>query len=137
MSGLCGARKGWGLGVCLGFARGLAGGWRVVVGWSEEEVGEVEGGFGAVVFDAALPVGAEEVEAEGVGGGVDFGEEFSAEGGPLGGVDFTFENGELDALAVVGTVFGDAAESVSAGFGIGGDIVGDENEHGYLQMKGG
>ena len=122
LRGLFVARRGFGLGVCLGFARG----------WLEEEVGEVEGGFGAVVFDAALPVGAEEVEAEGVGGGVEFGEEFGAEGGPLGGVDFAFEDGELDALAVVGAVFGDASEAVSAGFGVGGDVVGDEDEHGVI-----
>ena len=117
------------LGVRAGFGRGVACGGG---GGSEEEVGEVEGGFGAVVFDAALPVGAEEVEAEGVGGGVEFGEEFGAEGGPLGGVDFAFEDGELDALAVVGAVFGDASEAVSAGFGVGGDVVGDEDEHGVI-----
>ena len=57
-----GCAKGVGFGCVLG-----------VRAWSEEEVGEVEGGFGAVVFDAALPVGSEEVKAEGVGGGVDLG----------------------------------------------------------------
>lgn len=125
--GVVGCAKGVGFGCVLG----------VRAGCSEEEVGEVEGGFCAVVFDAALPVGAEEVEAEGVGGGVDFGEEFGAEGGPLGGVDFAFEDGELDALAVVGAVFGDASESVSAGFGVGGDVVGDEDEHGLSPDEGG
>ena len=120
-----------------GGAKGAGFGWGLGVRASEDELGEVEGGFGAVVLDAAFPVGAEKVEAEGVGGGVDLGEEFGAEGGPLGGVDLAFEDGELDALAVVGAVFGDVAESAAARGGVGGDVVGDEDEHGYLQMRGG
>ena len=104
---------------------------------SEDELGEVESGFGAVVFDAALPVGAKEIEAERVGGGVDFGKELGSKGGPLGGVDFAFEDGKLDALAVVGAVFGDAPESAAARGGFGGDVVGDEDEHGLSPDEGG
>lgn len=115
-------------------ARGMTG-----VAWcveSENEFAEVEGGFGAMVFDATLPVGAEEVEAKGVGGGVDFGEEFGAKCGPLSGIYFAFEKGELDALAVVGAVFGNVAKAFAAGEGGGGDVVGDEDEHGLSPDEG-
>ena len=116
----------------MGYALRERAGRRRVLGVraSEDELGEVEGGLCAVVFDATSPVGAKEVEAEGVGGGVDRGEEAGAEGGPLGGVELAFEEGELDALAVVGAVFGDVAEAAAAGGGGGGDVVGDEDEHG-------
>ena len=99
---------------------------------SKDEFAKVEGGFGAEVFDAALPVGAEEVETKGIGGGIDFGEEFGAKRGPLGGIYFAFEEGELDALAVVGAVFGNVAEAFAAGGGGGGDVVGNEDEHGVI-----
>lgn len=70
----------------------------------------------AVVFDLLLPVFSKVVDSNAVGFFVDDGEEFGSEFDELGGVDFAFEDGVLDALAVVETGFGDFAESGLAAF---------------------
>lgn len=60
MSGLRIARTSWGFAVCLGFAK-----------LDDERAFGVVGGFRAYVFEAIMPVIAEEVEAEAVVFGVD------------------------------------------------------------------
>lgn len=102
------------------------------MGLEEEDVVlEVGWGVDAVVFYAFSGVGVEEVDAEGVLGGVDFLEEAGAEVEVFFLSDLAFEDGFLDAYAEGFAGFGDAAEAAGAGFGFdGGDVVGEEEEHG-------
>ena len=74
--------------------------------------------------------GVEEIKSEGIEFGVDFLEEAVAEGDPFFLSDLAFEDGFLDADAVVGAGSCDAAEAACSGFIGGGDVVGDEDEHG-------
>ena len=90
----------------------------------------IDGGFGSMMFDATAPVGTEEIEAEGIRLGFVEIEQPGFHFDPSGWVDFTFEDAVLDALAVVETGFGDAIEAAFAGIGGGGDVVGNEDQHG-------
>ena len=47
-------------------------------------------------------------------------------------IDFTFEDGVLDALAIVEADFCSAAESGTASGSSGADVVSDEDNHGLL-----
>lgn len=71
----------------------------------------------------------EVVEAEGVEVGVEFLEESGAKGDPFFGAELAFEDGFLDADAVVGAGACDAAEAAGAFFVGCGDVVCDEDEH--------
>lgn len=88
----------------------------------------VVAGFGSYVVDVAFPVGAEEVEAEAVGLGVDDVFEFGAELDDLCGVEQAFEDGVLDPLASIFAGFGDVAEAFFSFGGFGVHVVGDEEE---------
>ncbi len=68
------------------------------------------------MFHAAIPVGTQIVKADGVGVEFEEVEEFSFEFDILGGVDFAFEDGVLDALAVVEGDFCGSAETSFACF---------------------
>lgn len=97
----------------------------------------VERGFGAVVFHTPVPFSAEKIEPDGVGVEIDNIEDFSTELNKARGIHLAFENGVLDALAEIQAGLGSAAESALSAFGGGGDVVGDEDLHGYLARKGG
>jgi hypothetical protein len=89
----------------------------------------VEGGFGAVVFDASLPIVSEVIEAKGVFFGIHERKQVMLEFDPLGGGEFALEDGVLDALPKVLTFVGDVAESFATGRRGGFDVVGDEDIH--------
>jgi hypothetical protein len=119
--------------VRFGFARGVGSGSRGGAGGGishDEGAVHIVSGFGSVVFDAFFPVFAEEVEAEGIGFGVDDVEEAGFEVGELGGIELAFEDGVLDALSEIEAGFGDLAEASSSGGGGGGDVVGCDDVHG-------
>ena len=84
------------------------------------------------MFDAAVPIIAKEVEPDGVLFAIHKIEDFGSEGDELGLIDFAFEDGVLDALAVVEAEFGDAPQASRAALAGGGDIVGDEDLHGII-----
>ncbi len=67
--------------------------------------------FGAMMLDPAVPFGAEIVETDGIGVEVEEVKEFAFEFSVLGGIDFAFEDGILDSLAVVEGDFGCAAQA--------------------------
>lgn len=67
-----------------------------------------------MVFNAAIPVVAEEIEPEAIVGGGICVEEFLAEKDPLGGVDAAFENGVLNALAIIEADLGDPTQALFA-----------------------
>jgi hypothetical protein len=92
-----------------------------------------------MVFDAATPIGAQEVETEAVFGRFILFKQPMAELGPLAGIDLAFEDAVLDALAKIEADFGDAAEAALAGVGDSGDIIGDQHKHHspHFQIKGG
>jgi hypothetical protein len=88
-----------------------------------------------VVFDFGLGGFVEEIKADGVLVGLVFVEESGAELDPFFGAELAFEDGFLDADAVVLTGLGDATEAALAGFFDGGDVVGDEDEHGDFRVE--
>ena len=97
----------------------MMGAWGSRRGSNNHRSVHVEGGFGAVVFDATIPFVAEEVESDGVGFKIHDVEDFGAELNEAGGVDFAFEHGVLNALAVVEAGFGGTAEAAFTAFGGG------------------
>jgi len=82
------------------------------------------------VFDASLPVGTEVVETDAIFFRVDDVKEFIFAVGPLGGIDFHFEDGVLDTLSVVETGFGGVPQPAFSLGSCGGNIIGDEDIHG-------
>jgi len=88
---------------------------------------EVWGRLDAVVLNPVFPIAAEKVEAQGVLFGLVEVKEFVAERRPLRWIDEAFEDGVLDALAVVEAGFGDACKASLSGFVDGGHIIADED----------
>jgi hypothetical protein len=79
------------------------------------------------MLDAAVPIVAEEVEAQAVDSGFDSGTQPRTHGGPLPGVEETFEDGLLDTLADVLAGFGHGPEAFAPGGAFRTDIVSDEH----------
>ena len=102
-----------------GIGRGFEGCFLVNIG--DDFLG---GGTGAGCGDFFGATGAEGVGDEGVGGRVDELEEFLPEGLELLGRQEAFEEGVLDADAVVFAVAGDFGKAFGAG-----DVVGDDGDH--------
>ena len=116
----------------MGFAEGQPLRWDGIAGRESENerAFNIISLFGAVMFDFVLPIGAEMIEAEAVGFGIDDVDEPVFEVDELGGIDLALEDGILDALAEVEAGFGGPSEAVFAGGGGGADVVGDEDIHG-------
>jgi hypothetical protein len=83
----------------------------------------------AVMLDLLLPIFPKMVDADTVRFLVDNGKEFPPELDELCVIHLALEDGVLDALAVVEAGFRDLAQSFLAGFGDGGDVVGEEDIH--------
>ncbi len=92
----------------------------------------VDAGFGTVVFDAVFPVVAEVIEAEAVGFEVGDLEEVVFKEDPLVVGEVAFEDGVLDALAVVEAGSGDLAKAFLSRGGCCADVVADEDEHVFV-----
>ena len=65
----------------------------------------------AVVLDFVMPVAAEVIETKAVSLGVDDAEQTGFQGDKLRGIDFTLEDGVLDALAEIEAGLGGAAQA--------------------------
>ena len=84
----------------------------------------------AMVLNLLLPVFSKVINADTVGFCVDDGKEFPPELDKLRVIHLALEDGILDALAVVEAGFRYLAQALLAGFGDGGDVVGEEDVHG-------
>lgn len=120
MAATSGSAKGWGPGRSWGFAAG---------GSQDERFGEVNRLGHAVVFDALRGFFIQEVKAQGIRVGLDFGEQPVAQEHPFLLPDLALKYTLLDPGAVVLTGLGHAAQAAAAGGFHSGDIVGDEDEH--------
>jgi hypothetical protein len=69
----------------------------------------IVGRFGPDVFNASLPVLAEEIEAKAISCGFNFVDELLSQSDPLGGIDQALKDGVLHSLATVEADFGDVA----------------------------
>ncbi len=89
-----------------------------------------------MVFGAGWGIRVEEVKAEGVFIQFSFVEQAGFESNPFFFAKLALKNGFLNANTVVGAGAGYAAKASGTAFIRGGDIVGDEDEHGfYLGMS--
>ncbi len=79
----------------------------------------------AVVLDLLLPVFSKMVDSNAVSFRVDNGKKFASEFNELGRIDLAFEDGVLDALAVVEAGLRDMPQASLSGFGYGGNVVGE------------
>ena len=111
----------------LGFARPAC------CGSDDERTIEIGRGFGAVMLDAAFPVGPQHVEPQAVLADVELGQKPGAQACPLCRIDLAFEHRELHTLAKILTGPSDPAQAPTAGRTLGIDIVSYENQHRYLQ----
>src|SRR5690606_19620526 len=75
----------------------------------------VDGGLGAVMLDAAPPVGTEEVEPQAVCARFVYTQQPGLHLNPFRGVDLALEDAVLNALAVVEAGFGNAVQAALAG----------------------
>ena len=98
---------------------------------------DIEGGLGSDVLDPLLPVVAQVVDAQAIGGGINNGFQPRGQGNELRRIQLAFEDGVLDSLPVVEAGLGGLPQSPCATCGGGGDIVGDEDVHGWAGGKSG
>jgi len=87
--------------------------------------------FGSVVLDLVVPVAAEMIETETVSLEIDDVEQAGFECYELRRIHLALEDRGLDALAVIKTSFGGPPQAGFPGRGGGGDVVGDEDIHGF------
>lgn len=89
----------------------------------------VIGGLCAHVLDAALPVVAEEIEAEAVFHRIRFGNKRCTERYPLSSINEALEDRVLDSLPAILTEACNAAQASFSSFCAGADVVTDQNKH--------
>jgi hypothetical protein len=85
----------------------------------------------AVVLNLLLPVFSKMVDANTVGFLIDDGKEFPPKLNELRVIHLALEDGILNALAVVEAGFRNLAEAFLSGFCDGGNVVGEEDIHGF------
>jgi hypothetical protein len=83
----------------------------------------------AMVLDLLLPIFSKVIDSNAIGFRVDDGKQLSSELHKLRVIHLALEDGVLDALAVVEAGFRDLAQPFLAGFGDGGNVVGEEDVH--------
>jgi hypothetical protein len=93
----------------------------------------------SMVFDSQFCLRVQKVEPQGVFVQTGFLQKARAQGGPFFAPDLALENGLLDTNAIVLTRTGNAAEAARPAVIGSGDIVSDQNEHGwdYFGRQGG
>lgn len=88
--------------------------------------------FCAMMLNLVMPIAAKMVKPETVGFRINDVEKAGLESNELGGIDLTLEDGVLDALAVVEAGLGGAPQPGLPGGRGGGDVVSDEDIHGFV-----
>ena len=84
-----------------------------------------------MVVNAMVPVGAEMIETQTVGLRINDFQEPVLQGYELRGIHLALENGILNALAIIKACFGCSSQTGSTRRSGGGNIIGDENIHGF------
>src|SRR5208282_4267951 len=103
----------------------------------DERIVHIYARLGADMLDPPFPVRSQIIVSQTVRFHINDLLELGLERHPLGRLDYALEDAELDALPVIETGFRYLAQSLLASGRRDGDIVAHQDQHGYLQKKGG